>query len=422
VDIFEFVFFIQRKTRSVIHRYRLNLRLFTRNAWLFLTGTFFMGMGFSGFMLLFNLYLKELGFAEGRIGNIIMVSTLGTLIMAIPSSIIIRRFPIKHVLIISTPIAMIAYFMQVTALQYNVIVASALAAGFASVFWRVAAAPFFMRNSTPQERPYLFSMQFAISLVAGVLGNLLGGFLPGTIHRFGLPSYLTYRYTLYVVSILIIAALIPYSLIKEKHAGRIEPMRVHSYGMIARLFLPNLVTGIGAGLSIPFLNLYFKDIFRSATSSIGIYYSLQQLLMITGLIAAPVIAERIGKIRTIVFSQLLSIPFFVILGLTTNIAVAVFAFLVRAALMNMAQPLFTNFAMEKVKPDEQPLTNGLLTIAWTAGWGGSASLGGFFIERFSYSVPFLTTSVLYLISTFFIHRFFSKTACGQTRSDHSQSR
>jgi predicted MFS family arabinose efflux permease len=175
-----------------------------------------------------------------------------------------------------------------------------------------------------------------------------------------------------------------------------------------KLFIPGVIVGIGAGLSIPFLNLYFKDVFRTATNVIGLFYGGQQVLMIVGLLIAPVIAERIGKIRTVVLSQLVSIPFLVMLGLTTNIIFAVIAFLVRAALMNMAQPLFTNYAMEKVKHDEQPFTNALLVIAWTAGWGVSASIGGYLIERFSYSIPFFATSILYLISTFVIHFFFAK--------------
>jgi predicted MFS family arabinose efflux permease len=197
-------------------------------------------------------------------------------------------------------------------------------------------------------------------------------------------------------------------MIKEKPVGKVDKMKIHSWRLILKLFLPGLVVGIGAGLSIPFLNLYFKNVFQTGTSYIGILYSGQQLLMITGLLIAPVIAERIGKIRTVVVSQLVSIPFLVVLGLTTNFILAIIAFLVRAALMNMAQPLFTNFAMEKVKHEEQAFTNALLVIAWTVGWGASASVGGFLIERFSYTIPFLSTSVLYLISTVIIFAFFRK--------------
>jgi hypothetical protein len=78
------------------------------------------------------------------------------------------------------------------------------------------------------------------------------------------------------------------------------------------------------------------------------------------------------------------------------------------AFMNMAQPLFTNFAMQKVNHDEQPFVNALLVIAWSAGWGASASIGGLLIERFSYTIPFFITSFLYLVSTLVIFSFFKE--------------
>jgi predicted MFS family arabinose efflux permease len=396
------------KEKRGITKYFENLSLFSKNARLFLIGTFFMGMGFSGFMLLFNLYLKEMGFLESRIGNIITATTLGTVIMALPASVLIRKVPIKRILLIVTPIATFSYLIQVSTSTYHLIITGGFMAGLAAAFSWVASAPFFMRNSTKKERPYLFSMQFALWLVAGIIGSLLAGFLPGIIERSGTIPYLAYRYTLYIFACLVLIALLPYSMIKETPVGKVDKMKIHSWQLILKLFLPGLVVGIGAGLSVPFLNLYFKNVFQTATSYIGILYSGQQFLMITGLLIAPVIAERIGKIRTVVISQLVSIPFLVVLGLTTNFILAIIAFLVRAALMNMAQPLFTNFAMEKVKHDEQAFTNALLVIAWTAGWGASASVGGILIERFSYTIPFLLTSVLYLISTVIIFAFFKK--------------
>lgn len=401
---------LHKKVIAAITAYVNNLRLISHNARLFLVGTFFMSMGFSGFMLLFNLYLKSLGFPEGRIGNILTASTMGTVIMAIPASIIIRRFSIKRILIIATPIAMFCYFIQITTTLYNMILLGGFMAGFTSVYFRVAGAPFFMRNSTPRERPYLFSLHFAFMLVAGIVGSLIGGFLPGLIAKAEMIPYLTYRYTLYIFSGLVLLALVPYIMIKENPApAPLEKVQFLSNRMlIAKLFLPNLVVGIGAGLSIPFLNLYFKNVFLVPTHLIGIFYSLQHVLMIAGLLIAPVIAERIGKIRTVVASQALSIPFLVVLGVTHNLTFAVVAFLIRATMMNMAQPLFTNFAMEKVKREEQPFTNALLVIAWTSGWGISASIGGYLIEHFSYTIPFLTTSMLYFISTILIFAFFKR--------------
>lgn len=400
--------FLPRLSRA-LNTYRDNLRLISRNARLFLIGTFFMGMGFSGFMLLFNLYLKSIGLPENRIGNVITATTIGTLIMALPASIVIRRVSIKRILILSTPVALFSYLIQVMTFNYYLIMAAGLFSGLAMVFFQIAAAPFFMRHSTPRERPYLFSLNYAAALVAGVLGSVVGGFLPGVIEKFGLVPYLAFRYTLIIFGGLILTAVVPYVMIRDTAETRDDQAffnLVTSRSVIVKLFLPNLATGLGAGLSIPFINLYFKNALHMPTRSIGIYYGLSQILMISGVLLAPIFAERIGKIRTVVFSQLISIPFLVLMGITRSPLVAVFSFLIRAALMNMAQPLFTNYAMEKVRHDEQALTNALLVIAWTAGRGLSASIGGLLIVRFSYAIPFFATSFLYLVSSILMFAFF----------------
>ena len=60
----------------------------------------------------------------------------------------------------------------------------------------------------------------------------------------------------------------------------------------------------------------------------------------------------------------------------------------------------------KFSSPQEAKTFALLVIAWTAGWGASASIGGMLIERSSYTIPFFTTSVLYLLSTILIFTFF----------------
>ncbi|MBN1149697.1 MFS transporter [candidate division WOR-3 bacterium] len=404
--------FIHGKFIKAIAIYAGSLKLFSRNAKLFLAGSFFVGMGFSGFTLLFNLYLKSIDIDETGIGHIITATTMGTLLMAIPASILIRKISIKKILLLSTPLTIFTYFIQIVGFNYNMIITGGILSGIFTVFFQIAAAPFFMRNSTPKERPYLFSMNFAAQLIAGVLGSVIGGFLPGIIARLGLVPHVTYRYTLFIFGGLVLIALLPYLLIRECSEKEIKNDKFKfktEKKVVVRLFLPNLVTGLGAGLSIPFINLYFDELFSASTKMIGIVFAGSQFLMISGILLSPLLAEKLGKIKTVVYSQFLSIPFLLIMGMTTNFYFAVLAFLVRAALMNMAQPLFTNYAMEQVHKDEQPLTNALLVIAWTAGRGVSASIGGFLIERFSYTLPFFTTSALYLVSSLLILGFFGLT-------------
>lgn len=400
---------VLRKLSRALSLYRENTAIFSRNTRLYLIGTFFIGMGFSGYMLLFNLYLKAIGFPESRIGHIITFNTLGTLAMAIPASMVIRRTSIRRILLAATLVEFIGSLARVAVINYSFILIAGVVTGAAAVFAQVAGAPFFMRNSTPRERPYIFSINSAAMMMAGFFGNLAAGFLPGFIERSGIAPYLAYRYTLMIFGGLVLAAFLPYAMIKESNVPRSagESFRLRSdRSLVMRLFLPNMIIGLGAGLSIPFINLYFKNALGAQTQMIGLYYSISQLFLIAGTLAAPVIAEKFGKIKTVVQSQLLSIPFLIVMGITRTTSFAVLSFWIRAALMNMAQPLFTNYAMERVREEEQPFTSALLTMSWTAAWGLSASIGGILIERFSYTIPFLSTSLLYLIASLMMMAFF----------------
>ena len=52
--------------KNGISNYIHHLKLFSKNARLFLLGAFFIGLAFAGFQLLLNLYLKELSFGERK--------------------------------------------------------------------------------------------------------------------------------------------------------------------------------------------------------------------------------------------------------------------------------------------------------------------------------------------------------------------
>ena len=65
-----------QRSRGGIVSYLTILRMFSRNARLYLIGSFLMGVNFHVFQLLLNLYLKELGFVESQIGLVISAELL----------------------------------------------------------------------------------------------------------------------------------------------------------------------------------------------------------------------------------------------------------------------------------------------------------------------------------------------------------
>ncbi|HEX7878101.1 MAG TPA: MFS transporter [Candidatus Eisenbacteria bacterium] len=384
---------------------------FRRNALFFLTGSFFVGFGLGTYWVLFNLYMKERGFGEEVIGRVLMSGATGTFVMALPAAMIVSRFPTRLVMILAAVTAACGYGLMICPVPLPFIMLGAALASAAFSAHNIAAAPFFMRNSDPGERLDLFGTHSAIEVAAGVIGAAGGGYLVRFLEPHVGGIEVAYRMTLALASCLVLVAVIPYLGIREeKHAAIVTDLvallKRAQHGLMARLVLPKFITGLGAALIIPFLNLYFRDRFHLHPDRIGTIFAVSQALTVAAYVAGPHLARRVGRIRAIAGTELLSIPFFVVMALTDRLEFAVAAFWMRGALMNMNQPISGAFAMEMVRPEEQPLTNALVEFAWHGAWMISTQVGGWLIEHHGYRLPMFITVALYVIASSLYLSFF----------------
>ncbi len=378
---------------------------FQRDAKLFLWGNFLFGFGLTGFIFLFNLYMKARGFGEGSIGTLLAVRNYATMLLAIPAALIVRKMTLKPLFLIVVIFSAIGYTIPVIAESMPQILSGMAISGLFAAFFSVISGPFIMQTSTKRERTHLFSFNFAVSLSSGILGNIVAGNLPLIISRGGVSLVTGYRDAMLIHIVFSLFSLVPFLLIKEKGLADRETLKHFTHIgtsklLILKLSLPHILVGLGAGITIPFLNLYFRDKFLLNSAQIGYLFSISQALMIVGTLLAPFFSKRLGKIKTVILSQLLSVPFLFFLGVTHNLLIAIISFLLRAALMNMAQPLVTNFSLEMVNKNDQSLISGILNVAWLSAWGISANIGGRLIEAKGYFIPFNLTIVAYLVSSF----------------------
>ncbi len=396
-----------------MREYLEKIKMISPNARYFLVGGLFNGLGMSVFSLLFNLYLKDFGYSETVIGHILSAGALGAAVVAVPAAMIIERFHLKHILILGTLLSSISYGLQVFFQDIQFILFFSFTATMFITVYRVSVAPFFMRNSTPAERIHLFSLSYAIMMFSQLLGFFLGGFLPKLTMGLGLAGSLTeaYRLSLYTSIVLTMISVIPFLSIEQRPVPRIkstfaERIRRYNWGIILRLMIPKIFVGMGAGLVIPFMNLYFKIVFKLQAETIGIYFSILQVFMFFGMLSAPFLTRRFGMIKSIVLTELLSVPFMLTLALTHNLPLAVMAFILRGTLMNMNIPISSNFEMELVREADQPFTNAISMLAWNGAWTVSAHWGGRIIEEYSFSFSFYITIALYVISAVTYYFFF----------------
>jgi MFS family permease len=394
--------------------YARDIRRLTPNARKYLLGTFFIGMTFASFQLLLNLYFREKGYSESFIGTVLSAGAFGMMLVSLPGAVLLSKVRLKPILLVSTILSVGCGLITIYPDSKWVIWAAYFMTGVMASFYRIASAPFFMRNSSPTERPYLFSLMFGISVIAGVVGSFLFGKLVELVAAsFDVGMVWAYRAALTVGIAFSLAALAPFAALKTPKVipqedklnfslKSLRPVR----GVFLRLTVPYFIVGTGAGMIIPFLNLFFRDRFGQSPENIGFYFGLANLTMFIGVMAGPILVRKMGMVRTIVFTELASIPFMLILAYSYNLPLVFAAFLIRGALMNLGQPIGTNFAMEMVPKSHHGLMNAFLMFAWTSSWMISTRIGGVVIEKYGYTLSLVVAVVLYVVSAITYFAFF----------------
>jgi len=212
-----------------------------------------------------------------------------------------------------------------------------------------------------------------------------------------------YEYALYICCALTLLSLIPFFTIELKPIPKatgtfFNRLKNHNWRNISKLIIPRVFVGVGAGFTIPFLNLYLKKKFAMTTSEIGMSFALVQSFVFVGILASPFIVKKFNLLSCMVITSTLSIPFMFILALTQNIHFAIFAMVMRGMLMNMSAPVTSNFEMEMVGEHEQNMTTAISYMGWNAGWSVSAYYAGNIFERFGFETAFYASIFFYLLS------------------------
>jgi MFS family permease len=392
------------------------VRAFSRNARLYLLNVVIVGAAMGVFRLLFNFYVLSLGYNEALLGSLITVSSLTALLAALPMGYLADFMGRKNSLLISGALMSASIMVIVLWPSQGVLYAMNVVSGLGQSLAAVTMAPFLMENSGEKERTYLFSFSSGLQMAMASMGNWIGGYLPtwiGITRGVPVVSSEAYSGALMVVSLTVAQGLIPLAMLRTPRLQLSErsvfaPLSYASKhpALLGKLILPMLVTSIGAGLIMPFMNVFFRQVHHQPDPVIGSLFAWGSLAMGVGLLLAPPLADRMGKIQLVVVTQALSIPFLIILGFSPIFWMSAIAYYIRLALMNMSGPVYQTFVMEHVEPSARATVASLVSMAWNFGWAFSPTISGYLQVQYGFGPPFLGTIILYTISTVMYYAFF----------------
>ena len=405
-----------------VREYLSRLRQFGPNARLYLAYSFLSGFGFGILRLYFNLYVLSLGFDTAVLGVLIALPPFAIMGTAIPMGLLGARIGFRRALLTGTALLLLS--MIGIACSYGVagLILFSLLRGASRSLVQVSSAPFMAQQSSPEERTHLFSVQFSVRTFSSFFGFLLAGVLPSwfaPILRVSAESPAAYRATLLVGAGLFAVALLPLLRLKAgAPSSREDRPKLREMlpppGPLLRLLLPQIVIGLGAGALVPFLNVYFKLRFGLPDAVLGTLFAAQSVVIGAATLLGPLLAGRLGKVRAVAAAQMVSIPFLVLLGYSPALAPAAVGFLVRASLMNMGNPLYTAFAMDRVGRRGHAATSGLLQMSWQGTRAISSSISGVLQQGPGFAVIFPITIACYLLASILIYVFFGRNSAPNT--------
>ena len=401
---------------GALSEYAARVKAFRPNARLYLLNVVITGASMGVFRLLFNFYVLSLGFNEALLGRLITTSSLTALIAALPVGYLADVLGRKSSLVISGALISGSIWAMVMWPFEGMFYAMNVVSGLGQSLAAVTMAPFLMENSGEEERTYLFSFSAGLNMAMASVGNWIGGYLPSWVAHSQLVSPTgshAYGGSLTVIALTAALGLAPLALMRVPRLQRSErtvfaPLTYAAQHpkLLGKLVLPMLVTSIGAGLIMPFMNVFFRVVHNQPDPVIGALFAWGSLAMGIGLLVAPPLADRMGKIQLVVITQGLSIPFLILLGFSPLFWLSTAAYYVRLALMNMSGPVYQTYVMEHVEPSARATVASLVSMSWNFGWAFSPTISGILQVRYGFGPAFIGTIVLYAISVWMYWAFF----------------
>lgn len=410
----------QAAQRQDVHvGYLAAIGQFSRNARLFLVYSLMAELGSGIWAVMFNLYLLRADFPLTFIGTFWLVNMAAHGAVSLPAGLIADRFGRRRAFFIATMIAIVAQGSLLFTVNPLAILVMAAVAGMGEAFHGVTGAPFMIENSEPRERPHLFSLNSSFLQVSRFGGSMAGGYLPLLwAVTLGIPQVDpgAARWALVTGLPLTALALVPLAFMREKPVELMESFRdlvtfrnVVRPVVIAQLVFLSLFTGIAFGLTIRFFNIFFQDVHNSSDNQIGTILALGALASAGSVLVSPLLAQRWGNVKSIFFTQALSVPFLLLMATVPSLSVVMVMFLVRGAVYGIAGPLRNQLTMELITSKERGTTAGMTHAAFDLGGGAGAGLAGILIAGGGFTTTFVAAGVLILVPAFLYLRFFAGT-------------
>ncbi len=357
-------------------RWRLRSSGLSGGYWLFLGASSFFVLGMFIYVLLYNLYLLDLGFREDFVGQVNSASTAGMVAAILPAAALARRWGLGRLLFVSfASVGAISIARALVATRAPLL-ALAFVSGAAFSLYAVSLAPAIARLTSEKARSTGFSFSTASSIGLGIVGNWLGGHFPGWLGG--------KRPAMLAGCALLALALWPASRLRIGPAPAEGAKLYPRNRFVVRFLIVWAIWNLATGSFNPFFTTFFARL-HTPVERIGLIMSGSQLGQVLALMLAPVVLRKMGLVSGT--AAMLMATALALGGLATSPSgwAAAAVFMTYTACQWMTDPGVNTLVMDRVREQERTGAAALMMLVAFAAQLVASLAGGATIARFGYS-------------------------------------
>jgi len=363
---------------------------------------------FSYLGVIFAIYLDRLGYSAVTIGLVVSTAHASGAVLTALWGYLSDRYGRKNILILLAVLtiasnSILVYFSQLFFVLLAVSIANVGAGG--SGGGGAGGGPFvpvehalLAEKCSPEDRNRIFSANYFVGSMMGALGALLSGLPEYLQNNFGWESVASYKPLFGLTILFSILLIFAYASIDERHVPVKRedkaPRRIDSF--VIKMSLLGMVDNLGAGLVGPLLSYWFFLRFGVELKSLGFMFFLSYLLAAMSFLAAPLIARKIGVVRTMAFSHGAASLIYLLIPFAPAFSIAAGLIILRSFLAYMDNPLRSSFIMGIVKPEHRGSAAGITSLSRHVPVSISPTLSGYMMQTFTLSMPILLGGFLQL--------------------------
>ena len=375
-------------------RWRMRSSGLSGGYWLFLGASSFFVLGMFIYVLLYNLYLMDLGFREDFVGQVNSASTAGMVAAILPAAALARRWGLGRMLLVSFASVGAISVVRVLVTNRAPLLALALASGAAFSLYVVSLAPAIARLTSDKARSVGFSVSTSSSIALGIFGNWLGGHLPGWLGG--------KRPAMLAGCALLALALWPSARLRIGPAPTEGAKLYPRNRFVVRFLIVWAIWNLATGSFNPFFTTFLAHL-RTPVERIGSIMAGSQLAQVLALMLAPLVLRKMGLVSGT--AAMLLATALAMGGLAAGPVgwAAAAVFMAYTSCQWMTDPGINTLLMDRVREQERTGAAALMMLVSFAAQLVASLAGGAAIAKFGYSAMLAYAAVLAAVAAVAFH-------------------